>query len=158
MARVKHPTSERNMGKDRISSPSKDLMKASGTVLMSVVHGEQIHIDITANWLTNMTGCTVTAKIVEANNDGAGTIPTTEATTPVITTLTIIDSDVTDNTFKIVIPDDLIDTWSTQPSPDTPVFGYLGVEIADAGVGDAQQIWKPMRGLIEILYSPTEAS
>ena len=33
-----------------------------------------------------------------------------------------------------------------------------GLEIADTGVGVNQQIWKPMRGVVEVRYSPTEVS
>ena len=157
MARITNPTSKQDMGRDRINSPSKDVIKKSGTALFSLIKGEQLHIGMTASWLTNLTGCTITAKIVEGTNDGLGTIPTTEAAGAIITVLPILDADPTDNEFKLVFPDSLCDTWSTQPTPDKPVYGFVGVEIADAGVGDQQQKWKPVRGLVEILYSPTEA-
>jgi len=158
MARISNPTTSQNMGRDRITSPSKDMLKKVGTSLFSIVNGEQLHIGLTASWLTNMTGITITAKIVEGLNDGSGTVPSAQATTPVITTLTVLDADVTDNQFKIVLPENLIASWATQPSPDKPVYGFIGVEIADSGVGTEQQIWKPVRGLVEVLYSPTEAS
>jgi len=157
MARITNPTSKQNMGRDRINSPSKDAIKKSGTALFSLVKGEQLHIGMTAAWLTNLSGCTVTVKVVEGENDGLGTVPTAQKSgTPIITTLPVLDADVTDNTFKIVFPDTLCDTWNVQPTPDKPVYGFIGVEIADGGVGDNQQKWKPVRGLVEILYSPTE--
>jgi len=145
------------MGRDRINSPSKDAIKKSGTALFSLIKGEQLHVGMTASWLTNLTGCTITAKVVEGSNDGLGTVPTAQDATPVITSLPILDATVTDNEFKIVFPDTLCDTWSTQPTPDKPVYGFIGIEIADSGTGDQQQKWKPVRGLVEILYSPTEA-
>jgi hypothetical protein len=156
MARITNPTTSQNMGRDRINSPSKDAIKKSGTALFSLVKGEQLHIGMTASWLTNLTGCTITVKVIEGANDGLGTVPTLHDATPVITSLTVLDADVSDNEFKIVFPDTLCDTWGTQPTPDKPVYGFIGVEIADGGVGDQQQKWKPVRGLVEILYSPTE--
>jgi hypothetical protein len=156
MARLTNPSTKQDMGRDRINSPSKDAIKKSGTALFSLVKGEQLHIGMTASWLTNLTGCTVTVKVIEGDNDGLGTVPTAHKSTPVITALTVLDPIVSDNEFKIVFPDTLCDTWSTQPTPDKPVYGFIGVEIADAGVGAQQQIWKPVRGLVEILYSPTE--
>ena len=147
------------MARSRINSRSKDLIKDNGSVLVSVVEGEQIHMDITLGWLTNLTGYTIVAKVVEADMAGAvdsDGYPTVVKSGGVVTTLPIIDADVTDNTFKIVIPDDLISSWTTQPSPENPSYGWIGVEVADTGVGDAQQIWKPFRGLVEVIYSPSE--
>ncbi len=158
MARIKNPVSKQDMGRDRINSPSKDAIKKSGTALFSLVKGEQLHIGMTASWLTNLAGCTITAKIVEGENDGLGNVPTEQKATPVVTVLPVLDADASDNQFKLVFPDDICDSWSTQPAPDKPVYGFIGVEIADNGVGDQQQKWKPVRGLVEILYSPTEVS
>lgn len=56
----------------------------------------------------------------------------------------------------MVIPKTLGFNWLHQPQPDKPTYGFIDIEIQDSGVGDAQQIWKPFRGLIEIRYSPTE--
>ena len=148
-------------GRSRITSPSKDLTDDNGAILISVIDGEQVHLDFTFGWLTNMSNMTVTAKIVEANNDrnNNSTVKPTEVhTNPTITQLSVIDADVTDNTLKVVIPQDLVANYHEQPAPNIPVYGFFGLEIADAGAGDAQQIWKPVRGLVEVLYSPTEAS
>jgi hypothetical protein len=149
------------MARSRINSKSKDLIKDNGSVLVSVVEGEQIHMGVTLGWLTNLSGYTITAKIVEA--DSSSLVHTDETSLPLnlqaggqVTTLPIIDADVTDNTFNIVIPEDLVSLYVTQPSPEKPAYGWIGVEVADTGVGNTQQIWKPMRGLVEILYSPSE--
>ena len=149
------------MARSRINSKSKDLIKDNGSVLVSVVEGEQIHMGITLGWLTNLSGYTITAKIVEADSSSLvhtdeNSLPLTRQSGGQVTTLPIIDADVTDNTFDIVIPEDLVSLYVTQPSPEKPAYGWIGVEVADTGVGNAQQIWKPMRGLVEILYSPSE--
>lgn len=148
------------MARSRINSRSKDLIKDNGAVLVSVVKGEQIHMDVSLGWLTNLTGYTITAKVVEADMSGAKDefgYPVDVKSGGVVTQLPILDSDVTDNAFKIVITDDLIDTYTTQPQPEVPVYGWIGLEVADNATGNQQQIWKPFRGLIEILYSPSEA-
>ena len=147
------------MARSRINSRSKDLIKDNGAVLVSIVEGEQVQLDITLGWLTNLTGYTITAKVVEADMagslDGDG-YPVDLQAGGVITTLPILDADVTDNTFKIVIPEDLIDSWTTQPSPTSPAYGWVGLEVRDTGTGDSQQVWKPFRGLVEVVYSPSE--
>jgi len=144
------------MARTRINSKSKDLISDNGSVLLSVVEGEQIHVGITLGWLTNLSDYTLTAKVVEADM-ASGNPPITEKSGGVVTTLPIIDTTTTDNQFNIVIPEDLIDNWTSQPTPESPVYGWIGLEVRDSGTGNNQQIWKPMRGLVEVLYSPSEA-
>lgn len=149
------------MARSRINSMSKDLIKDNGAVLVSIIEGEQIHMDITLNWLTNLGDYTLVAKIVEADSSTLDhtkdELPTQEQTGGEVTTLDIIDSDPTDNTFKLVIPEELVYNWVTQPAPEAPSYGWIGLEVRDDGVNEYQQIWKPMRGLVQVRYSPTEA-
>jgi len=147
------------MPRSKITSKSQDLITDDGSIIASIVHGEQTRINVTASWLTNLTGYTITAKVVEGDNvQDSGAIPSTARDTPVVTSLPILDTTPTDNIFDIVIPQDLINTWDTFPAPDKPIYGFIDLEIADTGTGNNQQIWKPMRGLIEVRYSPTEIS
>jgi hypothetical protein len=147
------------MPRSKITSGSKDLITDDGAVLVSVVEGEQTRLDMVVGWLTNLSGYTITAKVVEGNNvQGSGNKPDEPQISGAVITLPIIDSDATDNQFDIVIPQDIISTWATTPEPDKPIYGFIGLEIADTGTGNAQQIWKPMRGLLEVCYSPTEAT
>jgi hypothetical protein len=145
------------MARSKITSRSKDLVTDDGSVLVSIIEGEQTRISLTIGWVTNLAGYTITAKVIEANNvQDTGALPATAATNPTITALDIIDTVSTDNVFDIVIPEGLIDSWATTPIPDKPVYGFIGLEIRDPGVGNEQLIWKPLRGLIEVRYSPTE--
>jgi len=147
------------MPRSKITSKSQDLITDDGSIIASIVHGEQTRINITASWITNLSGFTITAKVVEGDNvQDSGTIPTNAIDTPTVTTLPIIDSDPTDNVFDIVIPQDLIANWDTYPIPDKPIYGFIDLEISDLGSGSAQQIWKPLRGVVEVRYSPTEAT
>jgi hypothetical protein len=147
------------MARSRINTRGKDLIKDNGAVLLSIVEGEQIQMDLTLNWLTNLTGYTITAKVVEADMtqslDEEG-YPLLTKVGGQVTTLPIIDSVLTDNSFKIVVPETLIDNWTTQPAPEKPTYGWIGVEVRDTGAGDSQLVWKPFRGLVEVLYSPSE--
>jgi hypothetical protein len=147
------------MARSKITSSSKDLITDDGSILVSLVHGEQTRISLTIGWITNLTGYSIICKVVEGDNvQDSGLIPSTASDTPVITTLPLIDVDPTDNAFDIVIPETLIDTWNTTPAIDKPIYGFIGLEIRDTGTGNEQQVWKPMRGLIQVRYSPTEVS
>lgn len=148
------------MPRSPIRDSSLDVISDDGSVIVSVAKGEQIHLTFTLNWLANLTGYTITAKVVEGLNI-AGDLavpPLEEAATPQITTLTIIDDTVSDNIFKVVIPSTLCDNWDVQPTPDDPVYGYFALSVADTGVGSNQQIFVPVRGLIEVRYNPAERS
>ena len=130
MARTSSTTAT---GRSRITSNSKDLLADDGTFLASVVNGEQVKITFTLNWLVNLTGVTITAKVVEGDNTNLGTAPEVPAASPTIKTLTIIDSDTSDNQFSVVFPEDLLAGWSQTPLPNKPVYGFFEIEVADGG-------------------------
>jgi hypothetical protein len=144
------------MARSKITSASQDLISDNGSVLASIVDGEQIHLEVTLNWLTSLSDYTLKVTVLEALNAGDGKIPTAVRPGGVNTQLPIIDTVVTDNTFKIVFPEELITSWTVQPSPDRPVYGFVELEVRDPGTGNNKQIWKPVRGLVEVLFSPTE--
>ena len=147
------------MPRTAIRAKSTDVITDDGSVLVSVVKGEQIHLTFTLGWLSDLTGYTITAKVAEGANE-AGDLedpPLQEDATLTVTTLTILDDDVSDNVFKVVIPDDLVDAWDVQPTPDDPVYGFFALSVADTGTGDNQQIFVPVRGMIEIRYNPVES-
>ena len=147
------------MARSKITSQTNDLITDDGSVIMSLVHGEQLNMGVTLGWLTDLTGFTLVAKVVEAENtQGSDTLPTDVLAAGAVITLDIIDTTVTDNIISIVFPSTLIATWATTPEPDQPIYGYFELEVADAGVGNLQQVWKPVRGLVQVRYSPSEAT
>lgn len=149
------------MPRSAIRSKTTDVITDDGSVLVSVVKGEQIHLSFTLGWLSDLTGYVITAKVAEGANiagDGTDAPLQEDNDTPTITSLPIIDADASDNTFKVVIPDDLCDTWAVQPTPDDPVYGFFALQVADTGIGDNQQIFVPVRGLVEVRYNPVESS
>jgi len=144
------------MARSKITSASQDLISDNGAILTSVVDGEQIHLEVTLNWLTNLEYYEKKVTVVEALNTGDGKIPSNVRPGGISLDLVIIDEVRTDNTFKVVIPEELITDWTVQPTPSNPVYGYIELEVRDPGMDEAKQIWKPIRGLVEVLYSPTE--
>lgn len=149
------------MPRSPIRNKSQDIIGDTGSVLISLAKGEQIQIGFTLSWMSDLTGCTIAAKVVEGQNiqnDGTEAPMFEETETKQITTLDIIDTDVSDNSFVVVFPHDLIDNWDVQPGPDDPVYGFLAISIADTGIGNQQQIRVPVRGMIETVYNPLEST
>lgn len=144
------------MGRSKISSAGKDLITDDGSVLVSIARGEQLHQQLTFKWLTDLTGYTMVCTITEGVNDGQGGKPTGVKPSGVSKSLAILDDVSNDNKVVLVFPENLAEGFSPQPKPDMPVYAYIDFEIADTGVGPRQQIWKPFRGLVELLYSPTD--
>ena len=54
------------MPRSKITSKSQDLITDDGSIIASIVYGEQTRINITTSWITNLSGYTITAKVVEA--------------------------------------------------------------------------------------------
>ena len=160
------------MARSKISSPTRDIITDDGSVLLSVVQGEQPHLEFTIGWLTNMNDFNVHARLVEGDNDGEGTKPTSVKADGVKLLLSksngfIRRVDDGDNKFIVVVPYNASVGMVPQPTPNKPVYMFIDLEVGDPGtgsdinpIGEAatpdKQIWKPVRGLIEILYSPTE--
>lgn len=159
------------MARSRLSNTTKSLIDDDGSVLLSVVNGEQLQISVQAEWIVNLTGYNIHCRIIEGNNDGNGTKPSIIKPGGQVKLLTISNGFIrdvtTNNTFKFVIPWNLIAGYSPQPLPDKPVYAFFELEIGEPGTGDTtdpvgdtaavdKQVWKPLRGLVEILYSPTE--
>lgn len=132
-------------------------MATSLPILTSVVHGEQIRLHFSLSWINDLASYTITARIVEGDNTGTGTVPTQEdLTSKTIVSLPAINK--VANEFDVVLLSTMINSWDVKPTPDKPVYGYFDVEVADNGAGNEQQIFKPVQGLIKITYSPLESS
>jgi hypothetical protein len=144
------------MARSKITSASKDLITDNGAVLVSVIQGEQIHLELTFNWLTNLTGYDIDVVVQEGLNDGNGSVPKLIQPDGETTELVYLNPEPTDNKITVVIPKDLGENWVVQPKPDAAVYGFIEVSIKDPGEADQQQIWKPFRGMVELKYSPTK--
>lgn len=160
------------MARSGITSTTKNLVDDDGAVMIPLVKGEQLSFDVQLEWLTDLTGYNIHARMVEGLNDGEGTIPSLPKPGGQKRLLSkanglIIDDVTTDNTFKFVLPWDTYVGLAPQPAPRAPVYLFFELEVGSVGTGDdtapigdsaptGSLVWKPIRGLIELMYSPTE--
>jgi len=47
-------------------------------------------------------------------------------------------------------------TWSFQPTVSTPAYGYFELRVTEPGGASFQRTWKPVRGMVQFLFSPTD--
>lgn len=62
-----------------------------------------------------------------------------------------------ENKILLRLPSTLSTTpaWATLPTPNLPVFGFFELAMTETGQS-FNRTWKPMRGAIQINYSPTQ--
>jgi len=60
------------------------------------------------------------------------------------------------NRVYIRVPSTLGTTWSTQPSVTTRAYGFLEVACSELPMVTFPFTWKPIRGIIELQFSPTQ--
>lgn len=62
----------------------------------------------------------------------------------------------TPNTVYIRFPDTLSFNWEVSPNTNSNIYGFIELRVTEPGGTRYTRTWKPMRGLIEFLYSPTK--
>ena len=145
-------TNINTIGRSKITTPSLELNSDNGSVLISIARGEEIEFGWTFNWITGTTvlGTSPIMTIVEGNNAGSG-IPTSPQDGGVRTDIVMTYTAGTDpQRYVAEIPRTLTDSWTNGPTPGVPVYGFFGIEVTDG-----EQLWKPVKGLVEIIYSAT---
>ena len=60
------------------------------------------------------------------------------------------------NMVYLQIPTTLIDSFEVAPTVGHPVYAFIELRVSEPAGVAYQRTWKPVRGLIEVLYSPTE--
>lgn len=78
----------------------------------------------------------------------AQTNATTPSTSALWTTTTL-------NKVYLQFPKTLASTWTVQAQIGVPVYGFFELRVTEPPDGIFRRTWKPVRGLVEILYSPT---
>jgi len=193
------------MARDRITSARKDLISDKGSILLSIVRGEQMELPIILDFLTVAdTNYNYEAVIVEGSNDGLGTYPAAIQPSGVEDILTVrlctyrdtwnaataydqedvvlyngvyyklasgsgrVSSTIPSSdtlweehdpsTVYVQFPNTLCVTnpYSQLPLPEAPSFGFFELSVAEVSNPVYTNKWKPARGLIEFLFSPTE--
>jgi hypothetical protein len=59
------------------------------------------------------------------------------------------------NQVHIQFPLALSSTWAVQPNTQYNTYGFFELRVTEPTGGRYQRTWKPMRGMVEMLYSPT---
>ena len=59
-------------------------------------------------------------------------------------------------TIYLQFPANLGAEWSVSPQVNSPVYGFFELRVTEVHSGAFNSTWKPVRGMIQILFSPTE--
>jgi hypothetical protein len=77
----------------------------------------------------------------------------TSATTPDLDPLW---EETTLGTIYLQFPKTLGLDWGVTPSVTAPVYGFFELRVTEPNDSIFQRTWKPIRGMVQILFSPTE--
>ena len=193
------------MARDRISTSTKDLTSDGGSVLLSIVVGEQLELPVTLDMVAVANSdYTYEAVLVEGLNTADGKLPLGIQPAGVIDILptreceynntwvatTAYDRedvvDYGDDSYRLmtgsgrissITPDTdelwtlhdkrimyiqfestLITGYVAPPIPDKPIYAFLELRVTEVADSIFINTWKPVRGLVEFLFSPTELS
>ena len=61
------------------------------------------------------------------------------------------------NRVYVQFPQTLGYTWAVQPSVGFPTYGFFELRVTDTRDSIFKRTWKPIRGMVQILFSPTDA-
>ena len=192
------------MARTNIGQVRADLITDNGSVLWSLVQGEQFEYPVTVESLPSLNETyIIEAVVIEAfNRTGQTTAPREHLTNGAQTRLTTrlpptrgpwsapeayYTNDLVpynDKVYRLLqgmgrisstppnqdpawelVKGGLIDVqfprtlsldWQLFPTVDSHVYGFFELRITEPPGGTFQSTWKPVRGLIEIQFSPTE--
>jgi hypothetical protein len=80
----------------------------------------------------------------------------TSAVTPVLDTA--FWAETTINKVYLQFPKSLGTTWTQTPTVETPVYGFFELRVTEPQDATFVRTWKPVRGMVELLFSPTYSS
>jgi hypothetical protein len=81
-----------------------------------------------------------------------GGVAVTSSTTPNLSTNW---AETTLSKVYLQFPKTLGSTWSQFPTVSTPVYGFFELRVTEPLDSVFRRTWKPVRGMVEILFSPT---
>lgn len=191
------------MARSAINAISSDPIDDSGSVLWSIIKGEQLEYPATLSFLSNVAGHTFEAVVVEGDNiSGQTSAPSVHKPGGVQTVLTVRvptsrgnwDGAQSYNTHEVVayggkyyylsygiarivnatpdtdsswietvmnvvflqFPATLASDWAVQPVVGGPTYGFFELRVTEPASVPFRRTWKPVRGMVEILFSPTD--
>lgn len=62
------------------------------------------------------------------------------------------------NTIYLQFPSTLATTWTVQPIADSAVYGFFELRVTEPTDPIFTRTFKPVRGMVEILFSPTDVT
>ena len=77
----------------------------------------------------------------------------TSSVTPVLDT--VFWQETVLNKVYLQFPKTLGSTWTQVPTVETPVYGFFELRVTEPQDNIFRRTWKPIRGMVEILFSPT---
>lgn len=60
------------------------------------------------------------------------------------------------NKLYLQFPKTLASTWEVSPTVEAPVYGFFELRVTEPAYSLFQKTWKPIRGMVQIAFSPTE--
>jgi hypothetical protein len=194
------------MARSSLVVTTEDLISDSGSVLWSIVKGEQLEYPVTIEFIQDSTdGYIYEAVVVEANNVVNQTEPPTAikvngvqtvlevrlpnkrgewlATTAYNTNdfviyedkvyeklfegaegvVSNISPDLSDkwqesflNKIYLRFPSSLGNGWTVPAAVGYSSYGYFELRVSEPDSATFKRTWKPIRGLVELLFSPTD--
>ena len=87
-------------------------------------------------------------KLVQGSGRVNSTVPTTDS----------MWTETNLNTIYLQYPSTLASTWTVQPVVDSPVYGFFELRVTEPQDQIFTRTFKPIRGMVEILFSPTDVT
>jgi hypothetical protein len=134
-----------------------------GTVLFSLTEASKLkpRLSFNSTQFANITDYVITANVLEGDNDGQGTMPTSYSPTATMITISVDNrKDVADSDGNAYVElyldaEALLTAFTSSPAIDAPVYGFIGVTISEPSSTTNPQRWEILRGQVEIVQSAT---
>ena len=147
------------MARSRIKNPTIQLNNDDGTQLISMIRGEQQIFPVTYKSFADISSWEVEAVCLHAiPTDETNPIPTLEVDpdASMITLPTAITAGT--NMFTLTVPETLGAELDEQPTVDQKRYYLFGVKVQDGSDATKTQVFKDVRGVIELLFTVTSVT
>jgi hypothetical protein len=192
------------MARSKLTATTTDIITDGGSVLWSIVRGEQLEFPVTLTFIDDVTkpGYIWEAIVVEGLNVAGQRSPPTAVHPAAVATQLVVRIPVvigkytattaytrenvvtwegkayrlfagvasypgvpgvdplwietTLNIIYLQFPASLAAGWELQPTVADSIYGFFELRVTEPVQNIFSRTWKPVRGMVEILFSPTE--
>lgn len=192
------------MARSKLTATTTDIITDGGSVLWSIVRGEQLEFPVTLTFIEDVTkpGYVWEAVVVEGLNVAGQRLPPTAIRENAVETQLVVRIPVvigaysptaaytrenvvtylgkayrlfagvasypglpgvdplwvetTLNVIYIQFPASLGATWLLQPTVADSSYGFFELRVTEPNINIFSRTWKPVRGMVELLFSPTD--